>query len=95
MSLLSQPHHQFLRKQRLSLDGLRTGFERMPTFAPCTILAEIITKQFLRTIIFVAIFVIITKIIPPEYFFVMLLALVCPCLQGNMRRNLLRKEIVL
>ena len=33
-----------------------------------TILAEIITKQFLGTFSFVMIFVIITKIIPPEDF---------------------------
>ena len=33
-----------------------------------TILAEIATKQFLETNIFVIIFVIISKIIPPEYF---------------------------
>ena len=33
-----------------------------------TILAEIITKQFLGTIVFVIMFVIITKIIPTEHF---------------------------
>ena len=33
-----------------------------------TILAEIITKKFLGTSMFVIIFVIITKIIPPEHF---------------------------
>ena len=35
---------------------------------PLTILAEIITKEFLGTFSFVIIFVIITKIIPPEDF---------------------------
>ena len=35
---------------------------------PSTILAEIITKEFLGTISFVMIFVIITKITPPEDF---------------------------
>ena len=60
-----------------------------------TILAEIITKWFLGTIIFVIIFVIITKIIDQNIFFVVLLPLVCPCLQENMRRQLLCKEIAL
>ena len=42
----------------------------VPLYTPAryTILAEIITKEFLGTISFVKIFVIITKIIPPEDF---------------------------
>ena len=60
-----------------------------------TILAEIVTISLLGTIIFVTIFVIITNIIPPEHFLCNVVATVCPCLQDNMRRNLLCKEIAL
>ena len=41
-------------------------------------------------------FEILSKILPPEHpFFVMLLQLVCPCLQENMRRNLHCEVMVL
>ena len=35
------------------------------------------------------------NLISPEYYFVMLLLLVCPCLQEKMRRHLLCKAIIL
>ena len=63
--------------------------------AGLTILAETITKEFLGTIIVEIIFVIITKRVPPEHFLCNDAATGCPCVQENMRRNLLCKEIVL
>ena len=63
-------------KHPFSWTGLRVGhfllrFARKCTQTSqgfCTILAETITKLFLGTVMFVIIFVSITKIIPPEHF---------------------------
>ena len=58
-------------------------------------MSEGITKQFLGTIIFVIIFVILTKIIPPEHFLCNVAATGLSLFARNMRRNSFCKEIVL
>ena len=54
-----------VEKGRRGTSGCEVPF--FPGFC-CAILAEIITKEPLGTIIFVIVFVITTKIVPPEHF---------------------------